>query len=198
MAKVRLDRTTGANTPTLNATEHRGQFIRFPVETKLIRTVTMTTTQKQANESKQLLICPARDLRTESQIDIQVAETLFELVSVIEAGALAVAIGNPRVLKVLVEFSDLFDVTPAVFSGVPGCDYDVAFEQITWSLDRVGYDAIVLEAASIDRMDKLKEAERPKMAGGVNRPRTRDEVEQIKIPSKVDVYGWDADSSTEV
>lgn len=158
----------------------------------------MTTTQKQTNESQQLLICPARDLRTESQIDIQVAETIFELVSVIEAGALAVAIGNPRVLKVLVEFSDLFDVTPAVFSGVPGCDYDVAFEQITWSLDRVGYDAIVLEAASIDRMDKLKEAERPKMAGGVSHPRTRDEVEQIKIPSKVDVYGWDADSSTEV
>lgn len=158
----------------------------------------MTTKAKQTSESKQLLICPDRDLRTESQIDIQVAESLFELVSVIESGALAVAVGNPRVLKVLVEFSDLFDVAPAVFTGVPGCDYDVAFEQITWSLDKVGYDAVVLEAASIDRMDKLKEAERPRMAGGINRPQTRDEVEQIKIPTKVDVYGWDSDSSSEV
>lgn len=158
----------------------------------------MTTKAKQTSESKQLLICPDRDLRTESQIDIQVAESLFELVSVIESGALAVAVGNPRVLKVLVEFSDLFDVAPAVFTGVPGCDYDVAFEQITWSLDKVGYDAVVLEAASIDRMDKLKEAERPKMAGGIKKPQTRDEVEQIKIPTKVDVYGWDSDSSSEV
>lgn len=153
---------------------------------------------KQSDTKRQLLICPSRDVRNESQIDIQVAETLFELVSVIENNAFAVAVGNPRVLKVLVDFSDLFEVTPAVFTGVPGCDYDVAFDQITWSLDKVGYDAVVLEAASIDRMEKLKEAERPRIAGGAVRPQTREEVENIKIPTKVDVNGWDADSSADV
>lgn len=152
--------------------------------------------KEQKNESSQLLICPARDLRNESQIDIQVAESLPELVSVIASGAFAVAISNPRVLKVLVEYSDLFGVSPAVFTGVPGCDYDVAFDQITWSLDKVGYDAVVLEAASIDRMEKLKESERPRMAGGAPRPKTRDEVAQVKIPTKVNVYGWNEDSDT--
>lgn len=150
------------------------------------------------DKAGQLLICPERDLRNESQVDIQVAESLFELVSVIESGAFAVSISNPRVLKVLVEYSDLFDVTPAVFTGVPGCDYNVAFDQITWSLDKVGYDAVVLEAASIDRMERLKEAERPRMAGGVARPRTREEVEKIKIPAKVDTNGWDTDEQSSI
>lgn len=145
--------------------------------------------QKQGT-NRQLLICPQRELRVEAKIEVNVAESMHELVTVLEHNALIVSIGNPRLLKCLVEYADLFSVELAILTGVPGCDYDVPFEQTTWSLDRVGYDALVLEAASIDRMEKLKQAERPRAAGGKPVPTTTEEVAQMKIPSAVDTEAW--------
>lgn len=145
-------------------------------------------TQKQ---DRQLLVCPKRDLRVNATIDIAVVETVFEATEVIKSGALAISVSNPRLLKALVEYADLFGVELAVLTGVPGCDYDVPFDQVTWSLDRVGYDALVLEATSMDRMEQLKQAERPRSAGGRPVPTTTEEVAQMKIPSAVDTEHWD-------
>lgn len=139
---------------------------------------------------RQLLVCPARDLRVNASIDIAVVETLAECVTVVASGALAVSVSNPRILTVLVEYADLFDVELAVFTGVPGCEYDVPFEQATWSLDRVGYDALVIEATSIDRMEQLKQAERPRAAGGKPVPTTAAEVAEMRIPTAVDTENW--------
>lgn len=145
-------------------------------------------TQKQ---DRQLLVCPKRDLRVNATIDIAVVETVFEATEVIKSGTLAISVSNPRLLKALVEYADLFGVELAVLTGVPGCDYDVPFDQVTWSLDRVGYDALVLEATSMDRMEQLKQAERPRSAGGRPVPTTTEEVAQMKIPSAVDTEHWD-------
>lgn len=147
-------------------------------------------TKKVDSQPRQLLICPRRDLRVNATIDIGVAETLFEVASVVQAGALAISIANPRLLKCVVEYADLFGVDLAVLTGVPGCDYDVPFDQTTWSLDKVGYDALVLEAASMDRMEQLKQAERPRAAGGKPVPTTTEEVAAMRIPSAVDTENW--------
>lgn len=141
-------------------------------------------------QKRQLLVCPKRDLRVNATIDIGVVETIFEASDVIRSGALAVSVSHPRLLKVLVEYADLFGVDLAVLTGVPGCDYDVPFDQTTWSLDRVGYDALVLEASAMDRMEQLKQAERPRSAGGRPVPTTTEEVAQMKIPSAVDTENW--------
>lgn len=145
----------------------------------------------KADEQKwQLLICPKRDLRVNATIDIAVAESIFEFTDVIRKDALAISISNVRLLKAIVEYADIFSVDLAVLTGVPGCDYDVAFDQTTWSLDRIGYDALVLEAASMDRMERLKQAERPRAAGGRPVPTTTEEVAQMRIPSAVDTENW--------
>lgn len=145
---------------------------------------------KKQDQKRQLLICPQRDLRISASIDIGVVESLYEATTVISSGALVLAISNVRLLDCIVEYADLFDVDLAVLTGVPGCDYDVPFEQATWSLDKVGYDALVLEATSIDRMEQLKQAERPRAAGGKPVPVTTEEVAQMRIPSAVDLEGW--------
>lgn len=145
---------------------------------------------QDVSRKRQLLVCPQRDLRVNATIEISVAETIGECVKVIEDGALAISISDPRILKCLVEYADLFNVDLAILTGVPGCDYDVPFEQATWSLDRVGYDALVIEAASIDRMEQLKQAERPRAAGGKPVPVTTAEVAAMRIPSAVDTEGW--------
>lgn len=141
-------------------------------------------------QKRQLLLCPKRDLRVNATIDIGVVESIFEATDVIRSGALAISVAHPRLLKVLVEYADLFDVELAVLTGVPGADYDVPFDQTTWSLDKIGYDALVLEASSMDRMEQLKQAERPRAAGGRPVPTTTEEVAQLKIPSAVDTENW--------
>lgn len=145
---------------------------------------------KTDEQKRQLLICPKRDLRVNATIDIAVAESIFEFADVIRKDALAISVSNVRLLKAVVEYADLFSVNLAVLTGVPGSDYDVAFDQVTWSLDRVGYDALVLEAASMDRMERLKQAERPRAAGGRPVPTTTEEVAQMRIPSAVDTENW--------
>lgn len=135
-----------------------------------------------------VLICPTRDSRIDSSLTIAVAESLDELVNVINSGALAVSIANVRLLECLVEYSDMFLVELVNFTGVPGADYSTAYDQIMWQVPRVGYDAVVLEAASAERMSKLKQDERPRAAG--NRPvaETTEEVSQMKIPNALDMY----------
>lgn len=145
---------------------------------------------KKEEQNRQLLVCPKRDLRVNATIDIGVVESVFEAADVIRSGALAVSMSNPRLLKAVVEYADLFGVDLAVLTGVPGCDYDVPFDQATWSLDKVGYDALVLEASSMDRMEQLKQAERPRAAGGRPVPTTTEEVAAMKIPSAVDTEHW--------
>lgn len=145
---------------------------------------------KKEEQNRQLLVCPKRDLRVNATIDIGVVENVFEAADVIRSGALAVSMSQPRLLKAVVEYADLFGVDLAVLTGVPGCDYDVPFDQATWSLDRVGYDALVLEASSMDRMEQLKQAERPRAAGGRPVPTTTEEVAEMKIPSAVDTEHW--------
>lgn len=146
-----------------------------------------------AEEVVDVLLCPSRDNAAELPIDIKSVETIFELTDILKAGAGCIALSHPRVLKVLVDYADLFGVKLSLLTGVPGCDYDVPFEQCTWSLDRVSYDGLVLEANALDRMEQLKQAERPRVAGGRPRPESRDEVAQLTIPTAVDYDSSDDD-----
>lgn len=130
-----------------------------------------------------VLVTPALDKRAELAVDIAIAESMGELVTVLATAPLAISVPNLRILEVLVEYADLFNVELAVFTGIPGADYDPHFDQVTWSLPKVGYDTVVIEAAAIDRMEKLKEEERPRMAGGRPVPTTTEEVRAVKAPS---------------
>lgn len=144
--------------------------------------------KKDVNKIK-VLICPARDLRVDSALEIAAVETLPELVAMLEAQSYVVAIGDLRVTKCFIEYADLLNADIMLLTGVPGCDYTPAYDQVTWSLDRVGYDALALEVAADERMTRLKEAERPKMAGNKVIPRTADEVNSLDAPTDFLVGG---------
>lgn len=146
-------------------------------------------TKPTVPERAKLLICPPRDLRVDSALEIAVAESLPELVNVLAASGYVVSIGDLRVTKCLIEYADLFNVDVMLLTGVPGCDYTPVYDQVTWSLDRVGYDALALEVAADDRRERLKEAERPKMAGSKVIPRTVDEVKSLDAPTDFLVGG---------
>lgn len=149
----------------------------------------ITTQKKQSAAKAKVLICPPRDLRVDSALEIAVAESLPELVSVLAAKGYVISIGDLRVTKCLIEYADLLDVEVMLLTGVPGCDYTPAYDQVTWSLDRVGYDALALEVAADDRRERLKEAERPKMAGNKVIPQTLDEVKNLDAPTDFLVGG---------
>lgn len=130
-----------------------------------------------------LLIVPKLDKRADLAIDISVAEDIYEFATVAATRPFAVAISNLRLLQSVVDYADLYGLNLIVFTGVPGADYDPHFDQVTWSLPRVGYDTVVIEAASLDRMQKLKDEERPRVAGGGFAPTTEEEVKKQKAPS---------------
>lgn len=136
-----------------------------------------------------VLICPPRDLRVDSALEISVAETLTELVKLVEQGVYVIAIGDLRVTKCFTEYADLLSAEIMLLTGVPGCDYTPAYDQVTWQLDRVGYDALALEVAADDRRERLKQDERPKMAGNQVIPNTRSEVESLAAPTDFLVGG---------
>lgn len=138
-----------------------------------------------------ILICPGRDIRIESAFEIQVVQNVHELSTLLTNDAAAISIEDIRLTKMLVEYADLYGVAPVLLAGVPGCDYSPAYEQVTWSLDRAGYDALVIEVNSEERMNMLKEAERPRMAGGKPVPDKRNEVVDMKTPDDFDVIDGD-------
>lgn len=142
---------------------------------------------KKKKDFRKVLICPGRDIRVESVFEINVVENVTELTTLLSNNAAALSIADLRVTKLLVEYADLFEVEPVLLSGVPGCDYTPAYEQLTWSLERTGYDALVIEVGSEERMNALKEAERPRMAGGKYVPNKRQDVVDMKVPDDFDV-----------
>lgn len=142
---------------------------------------------KKKKDLRKVLICPGRDIRVESAFEINVVENVTELTTLLGNNAAALSISDLRVTKLLVEYADLFEVEPVLLSGVPGCDYTPAYEQLTWSLERTGYDALVIEVGSEERMNALKEAERPKMAGGKPVPNKRQDVVDMRVPDDFDV-----------
>lgn len=144
---------------------------------------------KKEKNLRKVLICPGRDIRVESAFEINVVENITELTTLLSNNAAALSISDLRVTKLLVEYADIFEVEPVLLSGVPGCDYTPAYEQLTWSLERTGYDALVIEVGAEERMNALKEAERPKMAGGKPVPNKRQDVVDMKVPDDFDVEG---------
>lgn len=140
-----------------------------------------------SDKAKQLLICPRRDEAEESQIEIFSVESIFDLIKAIENDAYVISIADVKISKMLVEYSSLFDVEVALLVAVPGADYDPAFENVTWGLDRVSYDALVLEAAQAMRMKELKDQERPKGEGNAPRNLTSEEIKDLKTPTNFDM-----------
>lgn len=138
-------------------------------------------------EFRTVLICPSRDLRIESRIDTPVAESLREFITQVDAGALIVSVSNPRVLECVINFPDLIEVELGLLTGVPGCDYTPQFDQLTWSLDRVGYDGLVVEAEANERMESLKKAERPRSQPSAGSADTVD-INALKVPKAFGVF----------
>lgn len=145
-----------------------------------------------------VLICPPRDLRTESRLEITVAETLPELVKVIDSGAMIISIDNIRLVEMVVNYADMFDVTLGLLTGVPGADYSPAFDGITWGLDRTGYDALVLDFETAERMDQLKANEKPRKRDRNEPDNAYDtDVDKLKSYHKFDVVQRDDTEETE-
>lgn len=149
-------------------------------------------------ELPKMLICPARDLRVESKIEIVVAENIRELVAMVESDAYIVSIGDVRLLSMMVKYHDLFGVEFVVLTGVPGSDYSPIWDNETWSLDKVGYDTLVVEVETADMLERLKQEEGPSSRGKKkpdDRVITREDVSKMKIPSAFDINN--PDGSTE-
>lgn len=147
---------------------------------------TIKALNQDSNKSKArvVLVCPGHDEKIASEVPIQLVNNVYELCGVLTAieGPLAVSVADNTLLKMLVEYQTTFDIEAVALVGVPGCVYDAFFEQYIWSLDRVSYDALILEASNIAKLEALKVAERPKAAGNVAMPRTVEEVRKLRAP----------------
>lgn len=147
---------------------------------------TTNESEKKKKDLPSLLICPDRDIRIESAFTIDTAQSVSELCTLIGGGSAAVSIRDILLTKCLVEYAELFGVEVALLAGVPGCDYSPAYEQVTWALDRIGYDALAIEVQSNARMEALKQSERPRMAGNRPVPTSAEEVAAMKVPDDFD------------
>lgn len=151
--------------------------------------------KKESNTAlPKMLICPARDLRVESKIEIAVAENLLELVTMIDSDAYILSISDIRLVSMMVKFNDMFGVEFAVLTGVPGSDYNSLWDNETWSLDRVGYDTLVVEAETADMLTRLKQEEGPSSRARQkeDKPLTKEDVSKLKLPSAFDVNAPDS------
>lgn len=154
---------------------------------------------KSKDSLPKMLICPARDLRVESKIEIAVAEDLYELVTMIESDAYILSISDIRLVSMMVKFNDMFGVEFAVLTGVPGCDYNSLWDNETWSLDHVGYDTLVVEAETADMLTRLKQEEGPasRARQKEDKPLTKEDVSKLKLPSAFDVNIPDSNQEIE-
>lgn len=134
---------------------------------------------------KKILICPAIDLKVELSFAIGSAVTIQDVVKMIESDEFtAIAFSDMRVLECFCQYADLFGVEPVTLIGVPTADYTPAFEQITWSNDKLSYDTLVVEAQTVKRMDFLKNQEKPRKQGERELP-SEEDVRKAKAPNAI-------------
>lgn len=151
----------------------------------------VSSKEKTKDPLPKMLICPSRDLRVESKIEIVVAENLVELINMIQSDAYIVSVGDMRLVSMMVKYHDMFGVEFAVLSGVPGCDYSPIWDNETWSLEKVGYDTLVVEVETADMLERLKQEEGPasrsRKKTPVDKPLTPEDVGKLKTPSAFNV-----------
>lgn len=147
----------------------------------------ITKVQNQGSKTDKprvVMLCPGVDTKIQSEIPIQLVTNVYEVCAVLQSfdGPVVMAVSEPILVKMLVEYQTEFEIEATALVGVPGCVYDAFFEQYIWSLERVSYDALILEAANIAKLEALKAAERPKMSGNVSMPKTVEEVKRLRAP----------------
>lgn len=113
------------------------------------------------------LLCPIPTMVTTADpLKVSVITTLAELVGAVSTDVLA--IDDPRLLSMLLEYADVFNVQPIVVLGVPSAVYTADFEQATWELDRVSYDTLIADLKASEMVSQIKERE-----AGVRPPQSR-------------------------
>lgn len=58
------------------------------------------------------------------------------------------------VAEMLVKYSALFELHPVVLAGIPGSEYGVEWDAITWMLDKASYSTLLSELALSQRVDE--------------------------------------------
>lgn len=146
----------------------------------------MTTEIKKPNK-RLVYVCPARDSRIDSRLDITAVESLPEFMALVDRSSF-MAVGNIRLLEMIIAYPDLFDVELGLLTGVPGSDYTAQFDAVTWKLDRTGYDALVVELDAAERRERTKKAEMPHSASQVGgKDAYQINVDELKKPTAFDV-----------
>lgn len=94
-------------------------------------------------------------------------ETLSDVAALPFEGAISIDAGP--LLKMMLEYPDLVGVKLVVLGGVPGAVYSAEWDQQTWGLERLSYDALVSEVVTATRVDKMRNDQ----AGSRQRPEKR-------------------------
>lgn len=150
-------------------------------------TVTTEKVKEGVGKAKLIYVCPSRDSRIESRLEIAAVESLSEFITLKDKTTF-MAVGNIRLLEMLITYPDLVDVELGLLTGVPGSDYTAQFESITWQLNRTGYDALVVELDAAERQARIKRDEMPHSASQMGgKDAYQIEVNDLKKPTAFDV-----------
>lgn len=125
-----------------------------PIHRRSAATVSPETSARSAALIEQLIMPSAQELKSAEPLEIELVDTVAGLARLPLGGAV-MAIANGPLLKMFLEYADLFNVRPVVLAGVPDVDYTAAWEQAVWGLDRATYGDLVTEMVSIDRVDAV-------------------------------------------
>lgn len=147
-------------------------------------------------KKRTVLLAPVPDVNVESRIPMFTVAALADLVTATSGDAAVITIEPGRALQCAIDYADLFGVDFAVLQGLPGAIYSEAFNQQTWSLDRVSYDTLIADVVASERVETLKKSEdsviRAKSGSVVQRtPRNPDDdiAAPDFLPEAFDVSG---------
>jgi len=100
------------------------------------------------SDLKPLLIAPITEqLPDDGILEYVTVESIYDFAKFTAGSVVLVRSEAFDMLRVVSENSKWFGVTLKQLTGVPGADYNVAFDQVVWNLERVAYAPLVSELA---------------------------------------------------
>lgn len=115
--------------------------------------------KEEIKSKKTVLLAPVPDVNVESRIPMFTVVEISDAIKAIADDVAVITIEPGRTLQCMIDYADLFGVDFAVLQGFPGAIYSEAFNQQTWSLDRVSYDTLIADVVASERVEALKKSE---------------------------------------
>lgn len=105
-------------------------------------------------EAKTVMIGPMPEIRGETAgLEFRGFTDFFGLMELVKQGDICIAFTGQQMpeLKAFLSLTELLNVSPLLVNGLPRAIYDETFRSITWDLDSVAYDELLMDIVATHR-----------------------------------------------